>query len=242
MHRSLLAALMSLLVVTGMAGQEQRGTLEGTVHDAQRGVMPGATVAATNLAQAVTVETAADSTGAFRFPALAPGSYDVTASLPGFQSYKFERVEVLLGQVKRLAFVLEIAGVTESVKVSASSPLVDTRQSARGYSLRQEAIDVLPKGRDFTSLVTQAPGANQEPKLGGISIDGSSAGENRFIINGIETTNLFSGVSGHNVLPEFVDEIQVKSSGYAAEYRGLDRRRHQRRDEKRHQRLDAARC
>ena len=92
---------------------------------------------------------------------------------------------------------------------------MDTRQSARGFSLRQDAIDVLPKGRDFTSLVSQAPGANQEPKLGGISIDGSSASENRFVINGIETTNLFSGVSGHNVLPEFVDEIQVKSSGYA---------------------------
>ena len=60
--------------------------------------MPGATVAATNLAQAVSVETVADATGAFRFPALAPGYYDVTASLPGFQSYKFERVEVLSGR------------------------------------------------------------------------------------------------------------------------------------------------
>ena len=217
---SLLAALMSLLVVTGVASQELRGTLEGTVLDAQRAIVPGATVSATNLAQAVTVETVADSTGAFRFPALASGYYDVTAKLAGFHSYKFERVEVLLGQEKRLAFVLEIAGVSEEVRVSASSPLVDTRQSARGFSLRQDAIDVLPKGRDFTSLVSQAPGANQEPKLGGISIDGSSASENRFVINGIETTNLFSGVSGHNVLPEFVDEIQVKSSGYTAEYGG----------------------
>ena len=211
---------MSLLVVTGGASQELRGTLEGTVLDAQRAIVPGATVSATNIAQAVTVETVADSAGAFRFPALASGYYDVTAKRAGFHSYKFEGVEVLLGQEKRLAFVLEIAGVSEEVRVSASSPLVDTRQSARGFSLRQDAIDVLPKGRDFTSLVSQAPGANQEPKLGGISIDGSSASENRFVINGIETTNLFSGVSGHNVLPEFVDEIQVKSSGYTAEYGG----------------------
>ena len=127
---------------------------------------------------------------------------------------------MLLGQVKRLSFVLEIAAVAETVRVSASSPLVDTRQSARVFSLRQDTIDLLPKGRDFTSLVSEAPGANQEPKLGGISIDGSSASENRFVINGIETTNLFTGVSGHAVLPEFVDEIQVKSSGYTAEYGG----------------------
>ena len=187
MHRSLLAALMSLLVVTGVAGQEQRGTLEGTVHDAQRGVMPGATVAATNLAQAVTVETFADATGAFRFPALAPGSYDVTASLPGFQSYKFERVEVLLGQVKRLAFVLEIAGVTE---LSGFGVL-----AAGGHASERARVQPAAgghrcpaQGPRFHVLVTQAPSANQEPKLGGISIDGSSAGENRTLVNGMETT------------------------------------------------------
>lgn len=215
------ATMLSALVLAHpAAAQEQRGAIEGIVQDAQRAVLPGATIAALNLGQGAAVETVADATGTFRFPALAPGYYDVTASLPGFNALKFERVEVLLGQVKRLSFVLEVAGVSEEVRVSASTPLVDTRQSARGFSLRQDTIDLLPKGRDFTTLVSQAPGANQEPKLGGISIDGSSASENRFVINGVETTNLFSGVSGHAVLPEFVDEIQVKSSGYTAEYGG----------------------
>jgi hypothetical protein len=190
------------------------------VQDAQHAMLPGAAIAALNLAQGTAISTIADATGTFRFPALAPGYYDVTASLPGFTTVKFERVEVLLGQIKRLTFVLEIAAVAETIRVSASSPLVDTRQSARVFSLRQDTIDLLPKGRDFTSLVSEAPGANQEPKLGGISIDGSSASENRFVINGIETTDLISGLSGHNVLPEFVDEIQVKSSGYTAEYGG----------------------
>jgi carboxypeptidase family protein len=214
------ALLLALVLARPAAAQEQRGAIEGTVQDAQRGVLPGATVEALNLAQGASVSTTADATGTFRFPALAPGYYDVTASLPGFNALKFERVEVLLGQIKRLSVVLEIAGVTEEVRVSNSSPLVDTRQTARGFSLRQDAIDLLPKGRDFTTLVSQAPGANQEPKLGGISIDGSSAAENRFVVNGVETTNLLTGVSGHAVLPEFVDEIQVKSSGYTAEYGG----------------------
>ena len=81
-------------------------------------------------------------------------------------------------------------------------------------------VTLLPKGRDFTSLVTQAPGANSESKLGGLSIDGASAGENRYIIDGIETTNLQSGISGKNVIADFVEEIQVKSSGYTAEFGG----------------------
>ena len=166
------------------------------------------------------MSTGVDASGTFRFPALAPGYYDITASLQGFTPVKFERVEVLLGQIKLLSFELSLAGISEDVQVSASSPLVDARQSVRGFSLRQDLIDLLPKGRDVTSMVKMAPGANIEPKLGGISIDGASASENRFIVNGIETTNLFSGVSGHAVLPELVDELQVKSSGYAAEYGG----------------------
>ena len=221
MRLSLISALLSaLMVAVPGAAQEQRGAIEGTVLDAQGAVIPGATVAALHLGQGATVSTVTDASGVFRFPALAPGYYDVTASLPGFTTFKFERVEVLLGQIKRLSFVLEIAAIAEQVQVSASSPLVDTRQSARVFSLRQDTIDLLPKGRDFTSLVSQAPGANQEPKLGGLSIDGASAAENRFIVNGIETTNLLTGVSGHAVLPEFVDELQVKSSGYTAEYGG----------------------
>ena len=210
----------ALAIASPLAAQEQRGAIEGTVMDAQHAVLPGATVEAVELTRGTSVSTGVDASGTFRFPALAPGYYDITASLQGFTSVKFERVEVLLGQIKLLSFELSLAGISEDVQVSASSPLVDARQSVRGFSLRQDLIDLLPKGRDVTSMVKMAPGANIEPKLGGISIDGASASENRFIVNGIETTNLFSGVSGHAVLPELVDELQVKSSGYAAEYGG----------------------
>ncbi len=129
-------------------------------------------------------------------------------------------VPLTLGQIKKVDFALSVAGVAESVQVTAESPLVDVKQSARSTSIRNEQIDLLPKGRDFTSLVTQAPGANNEGKLGGLSIDGASAGENRYIVDGIETTNLQSGVSGKNLIADFVEEVQVKSSGYTAEYGG----------------------
>ena len=130
---------------------------------------------------------------AFRFPALAPGA---STSRPHcrFTPFKFERVEALLGQINGLRSCSN-CGHAEEVHGHCFSPLVDMSQSARVFSLRQDTIDLLPKGRDFTTLVSQAPGANQEPKLGGISIDGSSASENRFVVNGVETTNLFSGVS-----------------------------------------------
>ena len=108
----------------------------------------------------------------------------------------------------------------EACSVTAESPIIDTKQAARQTNIRDEQIALIPHGRDFTSLVTQAPGANNEAKLGGLSIDGASAGENRFIVDGIETTNLQSGLSGKNLIVDFVDEVQVKSSGYTAEYGG----------------------
>jgi outer membrane receptor for ferrienterochelin and colicin len=144
----------------------------------------------------------------------------VTANLQGFVAREVVDVRVGLGQIKKVDFSLPLSGVTETVKVTAETPLVDVRQSSRATNIRAEQVDLLPKGRDFTTLVTQAPGANQESKLGGLSIDGASAGENRYIIDGIETTILQNGTSGKNVIVDFIEEVQVKSSGYTAEFGG----------------------
>src|SRR5258708_36903032 len=75
-------------------------------------------------------------------------------------------------------------------------------------------------GLGFTTLRTQVRGNNQEAKSKGDMIDGASAAENRYVVDGMETTSLFNGLSGQNVLADFVEEVQVKSSGYPAEYGG----------------------
>jgi outer membrane receptor protein involved in Fe transport len=220
MRRLTLGVLLcSLALAWPAAAQEQRGSIEGLVKDAQGAVLPGSTVTAKALTGA-SVETVTDGRGVFRFPALAPGIYEVTAALSGFQSLQFEKVEVLLGQIKRVEFTLQVAGLAESVEVTAESPLVDVKQSARSTSIRAEQVELLPKGRDFSTLVTQAAGANNEQRLGGISIDGASAAENRYIIDGVETTDLQNGTSGKQLVADFIEEVQVKSSGYTAEYGG----------------------
>jgi outer membrane receptor protein involved in Fe transport len=211
---------MCALLFTGLAfAQEQRGSIEGVVKDTSGAVLPGVTVEARSPSGA-TVTTTSGTDGGYRFPSLAPGSYTVTANLSGFSPRTTENVPVNLGQVKKVDFALSVAGVAESVQVTAESPLVDVKQTARQTNIRAEQVELLPKGRDFTTLVTQAPGANTEAKLGGLSIDGASAGENRYIIDGIETTNLRNGTSGKNVIADFVEEVQVKSSGYTAEFGG----------------------
>jgi outer membrane receptor protein involved in Fe transport len=202
-----------------VAAQEQRGAIEGTIKDAQGGVVAGATVTASNPV-GQSFEASTDTNGTYRFPSLPPGRYQLQATLTGFNAARVENVHLALGQLLTINMTMGVGGLTETVQVVGESPLVDVRQSVRATNIRDEFVDLMPKGRDFTSLATQAPGANMEKKLGGLSIDGSTAAENKYVIDGVETNDLRTGMSAKDLVTDFVEEVQVKSSGYAAEYSG----------------------
>ena len=220
MRRTILGVLLAAVVLAWpAAAQEQSASIQGVVKDAQGGVLPGVTVEVRQAQGAVT-SAVTDANGTYRFPSLRPGTYVVTAQLESFRTAQVDNLELLLGQIKSVDLTLQLGGVSEEVVVKAEAPLVDTRQSARGTSIAREQIDLLPKGRDFTSLVTQAPGANSEGKSNGLMIDGATTSENRYIVDGAETSDLVTGGTGKAVLPDFVEEVQVKSSGYTAEYGG----------------------
>lgn len=212
---ALVAAL--LFAVPAMA-QEQRGSIEGVVKDSSGAVLPGVTVVAKG--NAGSQESVTDENGLYRFPSLVPGRYAISATLQGFNAATLTDVSLALGQTLRADVTMQLAGVSESVQVSAERPIVDVKSAAANTVISREFIDNIPKGRNAINLATLAPGANQEAKGGGISIDGASGSENRFFIDGVDTTNLQTGVSGKTILSEFVDQVQVKSTGYAAEFGG----------------------
>jgi len=214
------ALLVAFGLVTATAGaQEQRGSIEGLVKDSQGGVLPGVTVEARNAAGGSVVVSVTDENGIYRFPALPAGEYEIATELAGFAP-QVVKVPLGLGQLKKIDITMSVAGLEESVNVTADSPLVDVKQSASFQNIRNEMVEKLPRGRDFTSLVTIAPGANAESKLAGISVDGASGAENQYVIDGVTTTDIQSGRSGKDMVTDFVAEVQVKSSGYAAEFGG----------------------
>ena len=214
------ALLLCVITPVSVWAQEQRGSIEGIVKDASGGVLPGVTVEARS-PRMVGVQTAvSDANGAYRFPALPPGPYELTAVLSGFTTTKLPTVMLELGQVLKADVTMSVGGLAETVQVSGESPLIDVKQNASSASISAEVIDRIPKGRDFTNLVSfQAPGANQESRAGGIQIDGASGSENRYLIDGMDSTDLRSGTARTGLLNDFVQEVQVKSSGYNAEYR-----------------------
>ena len=214
---SILGVLL-LMAFTAVA-QEQTASIEGTVKDASGAVLPGVTVEAVNATRGGTFTEVTNSEGMYRFPSLPAGKYNVTASLSGFNPSNVSNVNLLLGQILKVDHTLRV-GVTESITVTAEAPLVDVKQSATATSVRAEEFERLPVGRDFASVVTLTPGANRERASGGISVDGASASENKFVIDGVDTTDMRDGSQAKTLITDFIDEVQVKSAGYAAEFGG----------------------
>jgi len=220
MRLARIAMLFAMTLFAGAAAaQEQRGSIEGVVKDASGAVLPGVTVILEGVSGGK-LETTSGAEGTYRFPSVAPGSYVITANLQGFQPAKVDAVRVILGEVRKVDLALPLAGVTESVQVSAQPTSVDITSSATSTNITRERIDFIPRGRDFTDVVSQAAGASNESQAGGISIDGSSGSENKFIIDGVDTTNPQVGTSAVPMRAEFMEQVQVKSAGYTAEFGG----------------------
>jgi len=214
-------ALIAVLALAGVgpaSAQETRGSIEGTVRDASGAVLPGVLVEARSTAGATATATT-DARGQYRFPALPVGTYSVTAVLQGFN--RAERTDILLtlGQQLRADLILTVGTVSESINVTAMSPIVDIKKNAVSTTITAEVIDLIPKGRDFLDALVGIPGTNDVSRAGGIMIDGATATENRYVLDGMDTTSLDEGDSGKRVIIDFVEQIQVQRSGYNPEFR-----------------------
>jgi hypothetical protein len=218
------AALLLVVAAIPVVAQEQTSSIEGTIVDGSGAALPGVTVEAVS-AKGQKYSAQTDSAGKYRFPSIPPGQYTVTATLAGMEPAQVRNVNAALGQTPQVDITLKIGAVTEQITVTAEAPLVDATSSATATSITSETFEKLPKGRDFSTVVTQAASANFETKqgaagTGGISIDGASGSENVFVVDGVNTTNPQTGVQGKLVITDFVEEVQVKSAGYQAEFGG----------------------
>jgi hypothetical protein len=217
-----MALLVIALTVTAafISAQTPTGKMLGTVTDEQGTPLPGVTVEATSPKLVGKGTAVSDENGAYRIFALTPGVYKVTFTLQGFKTVTRDGIIVELEQTVKLDVSMPLGAIEEEVTVIGQSPLIDVKSTVKGVTMTREVFDLLPRGRDFDSLVGAVPGVQNEPMLSGVSVDGASGSENMFYVDGTDITNLYTGVRGQGVAFEFVDEVQVKASGYQAEYGG----------------------
>src|SRR5262249_8751058 len=108
MKKWLFAVALLVVSVATASAQEQRGSIEGVIRDSSGAVLPGATIEARSPSMAGVQTTVSDLTGAYRFPALPPGRYEVSAALQGFQAAKQSDVRLELGQVLKIDLALAV--------------------------------------------------------------------------------------------------------------------------------------
>ncbi len=219
MSRSVVALLALSCLTFSSPGfaQDQGGGIQGVVRDASKAVLPGVTVEARSPSMPGVQAAISGNDGVYRFPILRPGTYELTAMLAGFTPVKVPGVLVRLGNEFKIDIAMEVAKLAETVEVTAETPVIDVRQNAAISTISEEALVLLPaRGRNFTDMLTMAAGVQTVDS--GISIDGASGLENHYIVDGVKTTAILTGSSAQPVRLDFVEEIQVKSSGYTAEH------------------------
>lgn len=159
-----------LLCGAGLLAQENTGNIYGKVLDAEGRGIGGAP--ATLTGEIAPRETTTDEAGHFRFLKVPPGRYKVTVTMAGFTSFERENVVVTLGKNTEFDVPLRLSGVAETVRVTSSTPLLDTRKVQTGVTFSNVELSQIPTSRDIYSLMQQVPGI----QLDTVNVAGSASG------------------------------------------------------------------
>ncbi len=221
----LLCFLLSLGMLLGpalnvQAQERTTGTVQGALTDASGGVLPGVSVVFTNQRNQRVTTVQTDGAGTYRAE-LEPGMYAVRFELSGFARQEVSNLEVQLGRSYDVNQQMKVGNVSEAVQVTAeNAPLVDTRSTIIAHNVTAEEIDRMPKGRSFQSIALAAPSVNSGDIEGGFQVNGASGAENAFTVDGVVTNSLVNGSSRQNTVFEYIQEVQVKTTGLPAEIGG----------------------
>jgi hypothetical protein len=212
------------------------GALGGRVTDLSGAVLPGASVVVRNLATGVEQTSTTNHAGLYRFPAVMPGSYSITAGVKGFRDVQV-LVRVLVGNTTSQDIKLQVGASTDTVKVIGTTPLLRPEESSATTLIERSIIEDLPlNGRKYTDFATLSPNTSYDGDTGLVSIAGQQGGEdsgyangngsNAFTVDGNNATNsFFADIIGRYRIPylygeDAIEEFQVSVSPYSAIYGG----------------------
>jgi hypothetical protein len=217
-------ALSLVLCLAGLAfGQETTGEIRGTVKDQTGAVVPNITVTIEGVNIGFKREVQTDGNGVYSARQIPPGVYKVSiAASSGFAAQTKDNIQVSIGAANTVDFAAAAAAVGAVVNVADSGVILDPTETKAQSNISVRQIDALPKGTGFTSLLKTTVAVRPEPLGGQYTINGATGLENSFLIDGQETQNYRNGLlNTNNDIPyQAVQEIQVKTSGFEAEFGG----------------------
>ncbi|PYV11348.1 MAG: hypothetical protein DMG07_19465 [Acidobacteria bacterium] len=224
MTRPTLGVVVAVLLLAGSAAaQTSTATLTGTVRDSSGAVLPGVSLVVTDTLRGTSQSTMSNDTGNYTIPALNPGTYSLAAELTGFKKFLQEGIVLQVNQVARID--------TETVSVTAATPLLETDTSSRGSVIDQRKIVELPlNGRDYNQLALLSPGVLPgTPRLasvnfkGVLNVNGNRTFNNVFLLDGVDNISYSNSFRGENVQlvqpsVDALQEFKIQTNAYSAEF------------------------
>ncbi|MGA7139899.1 MAG: TonB-dependent receptor [Terriglobales bacterium] len=222
-----------LLSTAMLVGQTFRGTILGSVTDPSGAVIAGATVKLRNVATGLERTTTTSADGSYSVPELPIGTYSVTVTQTGFQTFVTTGVAVDIAIERRVDAVLKTGQVSTRVEVSAEDlPMVETTSNVLGGVITAETVENMPvNGRDYTKLIYLNPGVAGSPdqisdspgSFGEFSMNGARGRSNNYLLDGTDMNDGYrndpaineAGVFGtpSTILPlDAVAEVNVLSN------------------------------
>ena len=224
--RITIAALvwLALAPATGFA----QSTIVGVARDSSGGVLPGVTVEAASDALIEGMRTAiTDDQGLYRLVDLRPGTYTLTFTLPGFNSFKREGLQLAAEFTATINAELRLGALEETITVTGAAPVVDVTTAARAQVLDREAIDSIPTGRSIQGMAQLVPGVSLNlPDTGGaramqqtyMTVRGMTTANTTMLVDGM----LVNGLQGDGAVQSYFNdamnaEVSIQTSGISAD-------------------------
>ena len=225
MSRRWLSTMFLAVLSLPLAAQQAR--VSGRVLDPGGAVIVSATVMVQNEETGVRTEARTNEAGIYVLPFLQPGRYRLSVAQPGFKKYQRSGLMLQTADVIGLDIQLELGEVTESVTVSAETPLLESASSTVSQMIDSRVVSDMPlSGRRALELTKLIGGAvfinydgNAKPNF---SLAGGRVQNQMFMLDGGNIQNMRLGIGQVDTDPpvETIKEFRVIQNGYSAEYGG----------------------
>ena len=232
--RALCLAVLSLGLATAAVAQSVSGTILGTVTDSTGAVVAGAKVTIINEGTGLTRTVVADVNGEYTAPALPTGHYTITSEMTGFKTVALSNVEVGVDQRVRINVKHEVGAMTESVSVTADTPLLQTSSSELGTTVSSVADRGAaaqrpqlrqPDAHRFPGVLRGIPGANIDGAgslawraSASFSANGQRPRDNNYMLDGVDNNETWLQTVVIFPSVDALDEFKMQTSTYSAEY------------------------
>lgn len=218
--------LVSAVAVTAQG--VDTGSLRGLLTDGSGAALPGVTVtAASDAVMGGSLTAVSSSEGLYRFPSLPPGRYLLRMELAGFQPIEMADVRINVGLALTIDRQMEVSSVAETLTVVGETPIVDTKTTSGEVNWTGELLEKLPSARDLWSTLQQVPGlvmakenvgGIESPFLSFFSVHGSIRGSHQYNFNGMDMSDMHSGIGLGYFNTDSFEEMQFSTSGISAEH------------------------